>query len=148
MNFIHNTTHEEVTEGMIRARFSTRVFSNPMAASEAVEVGYSVLFEPVQPAYDPATHEVQRGANTCSNGLWYTSWVVSPLSATILQGMLKFAASQALVKSDITMLRCVEAGVAVPSAWNVYRKALRAIATGIDITSTVLPITPAFVAGT
>lgn len=36
-------------------------------------------------------------------------------------------ARDALAASDITVLRCVEQGVAVPEAWVVYREALREV---------------------
>lgn len=56
------------------------------------------------------------------------------------------AAQMALDKSDITVLRCFENAVPVPTAWGAYRTELRAIAKG---TSTdALPIAPAFPAGT
>lgn len=61
---------------------------------------------------------------------------------------LKSQAQIALAESDITMLRCIESSVPVPSAWNTYRKALRAIATGTDTTSTALPPKPPYPAGT
>ena len=61
---------------------------------------------------------------------------------------LNTQAKIALDASDVTMIRCVEAGVAVPAAWNSYRKELRAIATGKDATSTSLPTKPAYPAGT
>ena len=58
------------------------------------------------------------------------------------------SAQAALDKSDTTVLRCYSAGVAVPSAWQTYRAALRAIVSGSDTTSTTLPITPAYPSGT
>lgn len=61
---------------------------------------------------------------------------------------VKQQAQIALNKSDLTMMRCVEAGITAPAAWNTYRKALRAIVTGVDITSTVLPTQPPYPAGT
>lgn len=57
-------------------------------------------------------------------------------------------AKVALERSDVTMLRCVEAGVSVPAEWSTYRKALRSIINGADTTSTVLPPIPAYPAGT
>ena len=61
---------------------------------------------------------------------------------------LQNAAQAALDKSDITLLRCAENGVSIPSAWGDYRKALRAIINGSDSTSTSLPATPAYPSGT
>lgn len=46
------------------------------------------------------------------------------------------------------IIRCAAAGVAVPAAWSQYVAALRAIVNGSDKTSTVLPVMPAYVAGT
>ena len=55
---------------------------------------------------------------------------------------LKLQAQTALTKTDTTVLRCYSAGVAVPADIQAYRVALRAIATGKDTTSTVLPTEP------
>ena len=61
------------------------------------------------------------------------------------------AQAQALLdKSDVTILRCAENGVAVPSAWATYRAALRSIIgakTAGDPTQ-ALPEAPAYPAGT
>lgn len=61
----------------------------------------------------------------------------------------QFQAQAALDASDITMIRCVEHGVAVPAEWATYRGALRAIvrATSGDPTQP-LPSRPAYPAGT
>lgn len=66
----------------------------------------------------------------------------------VTQPSLKDQARMALDASDVTMLRCVEAGITAPVAWNVYRKALRSIVNGADTTSTALPTRPAYPAGT
>jgi hypothetical protein len=58
------------------------------------------------------------------------------------------AAQSALDKSDITVIRCNSAGVAIPTAWQTYRAALRGIVNGTDTTSTTLPATPAYPSGT
>lgn len=57
---------------------------------------------------------------------------------------LKADAADALAKSDITILRCMENAVAVPSAWATYREVLRAI---LDSGSGTLPARPAYPAG-
>lgn len=46
------------------------------------------------------------------------------------------------------IMRCMAAGVAVPAAWSAYVLALRNIVNGTDKTSTALPATPPYVAGT
>jgi hypothetical protein len=55
-------------------------------------------------------------------------------------------AQAALDASDRTVLRCYEHGIAVPSEWQSYRAALRAIVSGTS-TATALPAIPAFPAG-
>lgn len=59
------------------------------------------------------------------------------------------AARIALDASDVTMLRCLENAVSVPSEWVVYRKALREIVSSTtgDATQS-LPTRPAYPAGT
>lgn len=59
------------------------------------------------------------------------------------------SAKDALDLSDVTVLRCVENGVAVPPEWAVYRKALRAIVSAASGDPTQpLPTRPAYPAGT
>jgi hypothetical protein len=55
------------------------------------------------------------------------------------------AAQAALDKSDVTILRCAENGVAVPAAWAIYRAALRASVGGAPNS---LPAQPAYPQGT
>lgn len=57
-------------------------------------------------------------------------------------------AQVALDKSDITVLRCYSAGVAVPSAWQTYRAALRAIVNGQNTSGNPLPSIPSYPPGT
>lgn len=58
-------------------------------------------------------------------------------------------ALSALDKSDVTMIRCIEKGVAVPAAWGIYRGALRAIISAASGDAlVVLPARPAYPAGT
>ena len=49
--------------------------------------------------------------------------------ASVSGAALSAQAQQALDKSDITVLRCFEKGVALPSAWVAYRASLRAAVT-------------------
>jgi hypothetical protein len=56
------------------------------------------------------------------------------------------AAQAALAKSDMTIIRCAENSIPVPSAWATYRAALRAIIVGKQ--SGPLPSVPAFPANT
>ena len=55
-------------------------------------------------------------------------------------------AQAALDKSDITIIRCVEHSVAIPSDWVDYRAALRAIVASPAGTTT-LPARPSFPSG-
>lgn len=59
------------------------------------------------------------------------------------------SAKAALADSDITVVRCYENAVALPSAWGTYRKALRAI---VSVTSgdasQPLPVKPPYPSGT
>jgi hypothetical protein len=51
-------------------------------------------------------------------------------------------AQAALDKSDVSIVRIVGAGVAVPADFLTHRSALRAIVNGMDTTSTTLPVPP------
>ena len=77
-----------------------------------------------------------------------TDMEISTWEAARALATLKIQAQAALDKSDVTMIRCIENGVAVPSAWTTYRHALRALVNGGDTTSTALPAIPAYPAGT
>lgn len=56
------------------------------------------------------------------------------------------AAQAALDRSDVTIIRCFEHGVAVPAGWTTYRAALRAVVAG-GPTSAALPTQPAYPPG-
>jgi hypothetical protein len=56
-------------------------------------------------------------------------------------------AQVAIERSDITVLRSVEHGIAVPSEWQAYRAELRAIISGTS-TATELPSMPDYPEGT
>ena len=49
------------------------------------------------------------------------------LTAQELWPSLQEAARQALIKSDVTVLRCFESGIPAPASWIQYRASLRAI---------------------
>lgn len=57
-------------------------------------------------------------------------------------------AKACLAKSDITVLRCYEAGISVPPEWVEYRKALRAFIGTIEDPKVSLPQQPIFPIGT
>ena len=63
------------------------------------------------------------------------------------QAALKAVAQTALDKSDTTLMRCYEAGVAVPAEWATYRGQLRGIVSG-NSSATELPVRPEYPAGT
>ena len=59
------------------------------------------------------------------------------------QAALKASAQAALDKSDTSLLRCYEAGAAVPAEWATYRGQLREIVSGKS-TATGLPVRPEY----
>ena len=100
-----------------------------------------------------ALNELDVQSDTAQIGWSYSDGVFTapiPPSPTAqqIQAALVAAAQLALDKSDITVMRCYSAAVAVPTAWQTYREALRAIVNGSDTTSTSLPSTPTYPAGT
>ena len=81
----------------------------------------------------------------------YLAWLAVPNTpAPYVPAVVSLSslAQAALTESDITILRCYSANVAVPSSWQTYRNALRAIVNGTDITSTTLPAAPSYPVGT
>lgn len=81
----------------------------------------------------------------------YLAWVADENTADAadpVPSTLPPAAQLELDKSDITILRCVEHSISVPSEWVTYRSALRDIVNGTDITSTELPEQPDYPVGT
>jgi hypothetical protein len=65
--------------------------------------------------------------------------------AAAQQAQLQAQAQAALVKSDVTLLRCSEHGIAIPPEWATYRAQLRQVMQG---TLSVLPAQPGYPAGT
>ena len=61
----------------------------------------------------------------------------------IAQAALRGAAQAALDKSDTTLMRCYEAGLAVPAEWATYRGQLRGIVSGKSL-ATELPVRPEY----
>ena len=96
--------------------------------------------------YTPPTGQtlVEAPSGT-KNGATYANGVfTNPVEPTPIPVVIPLAiqAQTLLDKTDITVLRCYSAGVAVPAEWQAYRVALRAIVTGKDTTSTSLPTAP------
>ncbi len=78
-------------------------------------------------------------------------WLITPREIPAPELWLQYQARarDALTASDVSVLRCVEAGVAVPPPWIAYRKALRGIisaSTGDPLSD--LPIQPEYPEGT
>lgn len=62
---------------------------------------------------------------------------------------LKLLAKMELDSSDVTITRCAENAVAVPSDWAAYRKALRAVLSeSAGDPAQTLPVRPAYPPGT
>jgi hypothetical protein len=81
-----------------------------------------------------------------SSGVVLVPYVEPVINPAEQLRILKSAASAALNQSDTVVIRCAEAGVAVPQDWKDYRSALRAIISGTAIVA--LPVKPAYPAGT
>lgn len=76
-------------------------------------------------------------------------YVAPPLSYDPAWIAYQQQARQALEQSDLTILRCVENGVAVPAPWQTYRADLRALLSAASgDPSQPLPARPAYPAGT
>jgi hypothetical protein len=104
------------------------------------------------PTYNPANQQCH-----WIGGEWVISATVADVPPQPTAEELQAAAWQEyqakakamLSKSDLAILRCVESGIQVPTAWATYRKALRGIAGAASGDPTQpLPETPAFPSGT
>lgn len=106
--------------------------------TEAAKRG-EILVE-VQPAPRPKVEPSERvvaGNPIKSGDFWKETWVIKPLDGTSLSRL----ALNLLAASDRTVLRCVEAGIAVPVEWAEYRQKLRSIVTNPTLP---LPTQPAY----
>lgn len=108
-------------------------------------VSYTLISGGVRREWDGASIPEDPG-----NTDWdlYLSWLAegnAPAPALPVTSAAVAAARAALSASDVTVLRCYEAAIAVPSEWADYRKALRAVITG---GATDLPAAPAYPSGT
>ena len=110
-------------------------------------IEYDVAPSNPPPGFEGAIIAVQ--SDTSSPGWTYSDGTFigpTPSPAPVIP--LSVQAHNELDKSDVTVVRCVSASVTVPSAWQAYRTALRAIANGTDTKSAVLPTRPDYPAGT
>ena len=84
--------------------------------------------------------------NDCMAGKWgaIAPYVAPVPSAAQLWATYQWRAQDALSKSDSTVLRCVESGIAVPLEWATYRKQLRAIGSASPGPVPPLPTRPAY----
>lgn len=76
----------------------------------------------------------------------YTQGEVDAVNAAARSANYVSEAADALQHSDITVLRCIEANVAVPAEWTAYRNTLRNIVSGRDIIQP--PARPTYPVGT
>ena len=83
----------------------------------------------------------------CKWDIQTNTWIIDQEAVDLnVLGELKLSARQTLTASDLTVLRCVEAGIILPVEWKNYRVQLRAIISGSSIVN--LPIKPVYPAGT
>ncbi len=74
---------------------------------------------------------------------WITLGNMAEPAAAPADASLVSQARAALVASDRTVLRCVEAGLAVPADWHAFRNALRSVIAGRSATLPQQPDYPA-----
>ena len=106
-----------------------RAISTEMLAQFGV---YPVVEDPA-PDYDPVTQNaVLREAPERIDGAWILGWDVTPKTEIEAQhyrdrraAEQRAARDAALTDSDWVVVKHLEAGTAVPSAWADYRQALR-----------------------
>jgi hypothetical protein len=129
MGFPTVSTYARIVAGAVFETFSTAL---PITDFFPVSAGWVAC-----PDGTP-----QGSIATETGGVWtFTAPPAPPAPDT------RSAAQAALDKSDVTVVRCYEHGVAVPADWVAYRAALRVIVDG-GPTTAALPVAPAFPAGT
>lgn len=82
MRFVHNETHEEVSEATVRGRFSTRALST---LEDFADVGYSPLTE--TPSGATSSQNASRSVAQV-NGIWTTVWTLTDKTAEELAAMI------------------------------------------------------------
>lgn len=73
------------------------------------------------------------------------TWITEYKAAMVAKE-IQTQAQAAITKSDISIIRCIEAGITVPAEWQEYRAALRAIISGSG--TTTMPKMPDYPEGT
>jgi len=73
------------------------------------------------------------------------SFDVPAVSMADKKAALQSAAYSELVQSDSVVLRCISAGISVPSSWKLYRNTLRELSNGVG---SKLPQRPDYPEGT
>ena len=119
----------------------------PMVYPDASVLPCNVVYEqlgPDQCSGDPVDTVGPDAVNRSYPAVPMTADQLAARAAAQSQA-IKDSARAALSASDVTMIRCVEAGVAVPAEWRAYRQALRATAASGAGT---LPDHPAYPSGT
>ena len=130
-----------------------RTVSNLYALNddELVQLGWHPVTLTDQPTFDAASQTVDQ-VLALDGSTVVQSWTVRAMTTdeqaaynAAAAASLKAQAQSALDKSDVTMIRCVEHGVAVPTEWATYRSALRSI---VSTGAGSMPTRPNYPAGT
>lgn len=95
MQFIHTTTHEEITLAQLKERFPLTLF--PVDFQGDFE-DYAPIHPEAQPAHDASTHKAVKAAPVEVDGQWRQAWEVVELS----EGEIA-AVRRALVPNSVTM---------------------------------------------
>lgn len=107
-----------------------------------------LFFRAVDPDYQPVAGEVLFETYATPEQLTLAFRGYAGAIAAYDREPLIRNAELALEASDVTVIRCVSAGVTIPAEWQSYRNALRAIVNGADTVSIQLPPNPPYPSGT